>query len=116
MSPAATPVPTAVSSARRKTRTTPAGSTLPVYQEVAAASCAQGAHACSLVALVLQAHLAPEEAVDHDEVDHRQHHAYAPPDEAHRLAVVGGGGVRNGKAVLGVDGGEDPGVNGENGG
>src|SRR5215212_8948159 len=67
------------------------------------------------VPFVFHAHLAAEQTVDDDEVDRGEHHPNAPPDEADRLAVVGGGRVLDREAVLGVHGGQDPRVDAEDG-
>src|ERR671921_638244 len=69
-----------------------------------------------LIPIVLQAHLAAEETVDEDEVDGGEHHADAPPDQADREAVGRAGSVMDGQAVLRLHGGQDVGVDGEDGG
>src|ERR671911_3228654 len=69
-----------------------------------------------LIPIVLQAHLAAEETVDEDEVDGGEHHADGPPDEADREAVGRAGSVVDGQAVLRLHGGQDVGVDGEDGG
>src|SRR5919112_5489129 len=69
-----------------------------------------------LIPIVLQAHLAAEEAIDEDEVDGGEHHADAPPDEADREAVGRAGSVVDSQAVLRLHSGQDVGVDGEGGG
>src|SRR5215218_1951448 len=69
-----------------------------------------------LVPIVLQTHLAAEEAVDEDEVDRGEHHADAPPHESDGETVSGAGGVVDGQAVLRLNCGQDVRVDGEGGG
>src|SRR5215212_3467864 len=115
---APSPVATAVSSASRKTVATPTGTTatcIPGSSRIVRGSASSRRLASPvpgapktpwLVSLVLRAYLAAEEAVDDDEVHRREHHADAPPDQTHRLAVIQGGAVGNVEPVPGIPGGE----------